>query len=261
MKFVKKWLFPFLTCLIAAGAAVLPPYISRIQDAKQFGQVHAEALEADSLPAREDPTLLDRMELFVQYSMVQPILSFRDAAYFEDSEGRELANVTQELLTGAGVFPNWLFREEPFDQVTAGRVLLWDPAGKGTVQEVSVFWELHWSYYSNKNHQKSIELTLDAETGLPIHLFVDDTNMSQWLPYETRDLRALAKRFFDLLGVEVQEVEPSGPWYVPSLNLSYAVVGTSMRFHISRAPTSLVIQLSADRQFSLDTDGPTDAAG
>ena len=244
MKLVKKWLFPALTCLIVAGAAALPPHLSRLRDAGQFDQVHTEALEATSLPTREAPTLVERMALYEgQYDSNHPILSFRDAAYFEDLEAQALAQTVQELLTGAGVLPNWLFREEPFDRVTAGRVLLWDPAAEEAVQEPTDFWTIEWSYYSDKSHTKSVNVTLDAETGLPIHLYVGDTNMSQWLPYKTEDLRALAERFLGLLGVEVKEVEPFGPQYDYSLDLSYTVTGTPLAFHVSRAPTAMSISL------------------
>lgn len=259
MKLVRKWLFPALTCLIVLGAAALPARLSQMRDARQFGQVHTEALEADGLPVAQPPTLLDRMELYAgQNDASHPVLSFRDAVYFEDSEGRELADTAQALLTGAGVLPRWLFREEPFDQVTVGRELLWDPAEESAAQEPAQFWTVHWSYYSNKYHTESIELVLDAETGLPIKLFIDDTNMSQWLAYDQEALRALAERFFDLLGVGVREVEAHGPMYDPSLNLSYAVDGTSLHFHISRAPTALVVQLERVGDWT-DASDVTDA--
>ena len=211
MKLVRKWLFPALTCLIVLGAAALPARVSQMRDARQFGQVHTEALEADGLPVAQPPTLLDRMALYAgQNDASHPVLSFRDAVYFEDSEGRELADTAQALLTGAGVLPRWLFREEPFDQVTVGRELLWDPAEESAAQEPAQFWSVHWSYYSNKYHTKSIDLVLDAETGLP------------------------------------------------SLNLSYAVDGTSLHFHISRAPTALAVQLERVGDWT-DASDVTDA--
>lgn len=257
MKLVKKWLFPVLICLITAGAAVLPAHISQMRDVRLFGQVHTEHLDANPLPVREGPTLLDRMVLYSgRYDSGHPILSFRDPAYFEDSEGKKLVQTAQELLTGAHVLPAWIFREEPFDQMAAERLLLWDPVEEA-VQEPTVFWELSWSYYSNKSHQKSIDLAMDADTGLPIRLYVGDTNMSQWLPYKTKDLRALAERFFALLGVEVREVEPFGSGYDPSLNLSYIVTGTPLAFHISRHPTGLSIQLGLNMDRT-DASSPTD---
>ena len=64
MKLIKKWLLPVLTCLIVAGAAVLPPYISQARDDRQFGQVHAEELDAVPLPVYEPPTLMDRIKLY-----------------------------------------------------------------------------------------------------------------------------------------------------------------------------------------------------
>lgn len=255
MKLVKKWLLPVLTCLIVLGAAVLPPYLSQMRDRRQFGQVHTETLDAGALPVRETLTFQDRIALYTgQYNSDHPILSFRDTSHFEDSEGRELANVTQKLLTGAGIVPDWVFREEPFDNVTAVRVLLWDPEGS---QEPSVFWDIEWTYYSSKAHQKSVETILDAETGLPISLYVGDTNLSQWQPYQEDALRATAERFVDLLGLEVREVEPGDPMYDPSLNLRYALEGSKVCFLVSRAPTSLTIQPALDWQ-GTDASAATD---
>ena len=50
IQLVKKWLFPALTCLIVAGAAMLPPLVSQARDVRLLGQVHAELLDADALP-------------------------------------------------------------------------------------------------------------------------------------------------------------------------------------------------------------------
>lgn len=248
MKLVKKWLFPALTCLIVAGAAVLPPLVSQARDVRLLGQVHAELLDAKALPAAQTPTLLDRMALYAsRYSSSRTILSSEDYAVLEDSQQKELAQSAQELLTEAKILPSWIFEEEPFDDVTASRLLLWDPAGPGSMQEPSVFWNVQWQYYTNKSHQKSVRAVLDAETGLPIGLYIHDTNMSQWLAYDTADLRALVERYADLLALEVQEVDLVGPRYVPSVNVSYSISGSGMVFFASRAPTDLSIQFDGNR--------------
>ena len=241
MKLVKRWLFPALTCLLVVGAAVLPARVSQARDARLFGQVHAEVLEADALPVHEPPSLIDRIKLYTgRFSSEHPILS---SSYLYETVNEELARSTQEMLTEAGVLPSWIFEEEPFEDTTLSRSLLWDPAESSIFQEPSVFWGLSWSNYGNKLHQKSIRVSADAETGLPIELYVSDTNMSQWLPYDTDDLRALAERFFELLGLEVRETGLDGPGYAPSsLNLSYSVAGSEMIFFVTRSPTILEIQ-------------------
>lgn len=245
MKPMRKWLLPALTCLIVVGAAILPPQVSKFRDLRQFGQVHTEALEADDLPVREPATLLDRMALYSgQYSSEHPILSFRDVAYSEeDSEGIELARTTQELLINAGILPEWFSREEPFGMVIISRLLLLDPAEGNAAQEPSAFWDAEWFYDSNKKYQKSVHVVLDAETGLPIDLFVNDTNMSQWLSGETQELRLLAERFFNLLGLEAQEVDSSGAGFVPGQTLSYTIQDSPIGFDVSYGPTVLSIAL------------------
>lgn len=241
MRFIKKWLFPVLTCLIVAGAAVLPQRISQARDARQFGQVYAETLEAAPLPVHEPLSLMDRIKLYAgRYSPEHSILF---SYYYSDEPTKEeIAQSVQELLTGAGVLPEWIFREEPFENTELTRYLLWDPTGE-TLQNPIAFWEISWSYYSNKSHTKNLHVTVDAETGLPIRLYAGDTNMSQWLPYQADGLRGLAERFFELLEMDAQEIDLQGSGFAsPSLNLSYAITGTGMNFFISRAPTDLEIQ-------------------
>lgn len=259
MKLVKKWLFPVLTCLIVAGAAALPPYISQMRDTKQFGQVHAEKLDADPLPAVRTSTLLDRMTLYAsQLFPNRTILSSTGYSTLGDAKESALAQSAQEVLTGSGVLPAWMFEEEPFGAMRVSRLLLWDAEDQ---REPSVFWDITWENYANQSHQKSVQVILDAQTGLPIHLYVHDTNMSQWMAYGTDDLRVLTQRYLDLLGLEAQEADLVGPGYVPSVNVSYSISGAGLYLFASRAPTDLSFQLSADQQFSLDTDGPTNAAG
>lgn len=251
MKLVRKWLFPALTCLIVVMAALLPPHISQLRDAKQFGQTHTEMLEVDNLPVREPLTLLDRMELYSgQHSSEHPILSFRDVAYSEaDSEGIELARTTQELLVNAGILPEWFSREEPFGMVIISRLLLLDPAEGNAAREPSAFWDVEWFYDSDKKHQKSVHAVLDAETGLPIDLFVNDTNMAQWLSGETQELRLLAERFFKLLGLEAQEVDSSGAGFVPGQSLSCTIQDSPVGYDVSWGPNVLSISLRFDQWY------------
>lgn len=257
MKRVKKWLFPALTCLLVLGAAALPPLLSQARDARLFGQVHAEALGADALTSVRTSTLLDRMALYAsRLSSDRTILSSRDYAVLEDSQQKALARSAQELLTEAKVLPGWIFEEEPFDDVTASRLLLWD--AEEAAQAPVTFWDISWDY-NIKSHQKSVNVVLDAETGLPIDLYIHDTNMSQWMAYNTDDLRALLERYFDLLGLEVQEIGLNGPMYVPSVNLSYSISGSGMVLFASRAPTDLSIQL--DTNWMLRSEDGTISTG
>lgn len=257
MKLMRRWLLPALTCLLVLGAAALPAYISQMRDAKQFGQVHAEALEADPLPAVQTSTLLDRMALYAsRLSSSRTILSSTDYSILEDGQEAALAQSAQELLTGSGVLPAWIFEEEPFGAMRVSRLLLWDAEDK---REPSVFWDVTWENYTNKSHQKSVHVTLDAQTGLPIHLYVHDTNMSQWMAYDVERLRSLTQRYSDLWGLEVQEVDLASPMFVPSVNVSYSISGTGLYFFASRGPTDLAIQL--DTNWTLRSEDGTISTG
>ena len=260
MKLVKKWLFPALTCLIVAGAAMLPPLVSQARDVRLLGQVHAELLDADALPAVELPTLTDRMALYAdRFSHTHPVLSFRDYGVTEEDaafpDQEPLVQATRELLTGADVLPNWIFEEEPLEGEVTERLLLWDPAASGTFQEPAVFWGLKWSY-SNKFHGKDLTVYLDAVTGLPIYLWVFDTNISQWLPYDTDHLRTLAERFFGLLGLDIREIDYETTISEDvQLPLRYSVAGTAMVFNVIRTPTALTIELNPNWRNPAAMDG------
>lgn len=205
MKVLRRWFFPCLACLIVLGAALLPARISEARDAAQLGQVHAEELEADSLSLRDPPDLLDRIALYARwYSHRDPILSFQDAVYEYSTAEDSIALEAQNLLTESGVLPRILFREDPFDYVLVTRLMLWNPEDGAAAQGPAIFWDITWQQHFSQSHQKSIHAVIDAETRLPIYLRVKDTNMSQWLPYRTRDLRARSEQFFTLLGLEVQ---------------------------------------------------------
>ncbi len=257
MRRLKKWLLPALTCLIVAGAAVLPPYLSRLGDQRLFGQIHTEELAADSFPVREPLTFRERLALYAgQYDSAHPVLSFRDNGYFEEPKDKELVEAAMKQLMEAGIVSDWVFRETAFDDVAAARLLLWDPAGEG-VQEPSAYWDVEWNYHSDKRRQASVSLVLDAETGLPIHLYIGDTNMSQWLPYDTDALGAWAGRFLALLGLEFREVESAYPMFDPSLNLRYAVAESPVHFLVSRGPTSLTIQPELEDRWA-DWSNPAD---
>ena len=264
MRLIPKWLLPLLTCLLIVGALLLPRYVSQTRDAPLFGQVHAEELDAAPLPTSEPPTLLDRMALYAgQISYTHPVLSFRGYDFLEEDlaspEQEPLIQATRESLTGADILPDWIFEEEPLEAREIARLLLWDPAAADTFQAPAVFWELGWSY-STKRHSKDLKVLLDAETSLPIYLWVFDTNLSQWQPYDTDHLRIWAERFFDLLDLDIQEVDYDTTMSEDiQLHLQYSLAGTDMVFRVIRGPTTLTIQPCLSRGESADTDGGSTA--
>lgn len=257
MKLIRKWLFPVLTCLLVAGAALLPQYVSQTRDQRQFGQVHAEELSADALPIYESLNLTDRIMLYCEYSTYQiPILSFRDGSYFYDApqEKEALKQSVQDQLTQANLLPAWFFEEAPLPNLQIERILLWDPEEEGPWQEPSVFFRLLWSN-NDKSHGKHLAVITDAETGLPIRVSVFDTNMSQWLPYDLDHLRIWAERYFDLMGWEAQETSnPSEVWE----GLGYLLTGTAIQYGADRQPTTVTVE--PDFNWLLRTDAISDSS-
>lgn len=242
MKPMKKWLLPVLTCLVIVGAAALPAWISQLRDARQFGQAHTLTAhpDASASPVLEERTLPDRMALYAKQRFPgEPILSFRDSVNTGDPEGWEQAQAAQKLLVEAEVLPEWLF--EGFDEAEFSRLLLWDPAEGSAVREPSAFWDVEWTCYADKKWHKSVHVTLDAETGLPIELIVSDTEMDQWLSPKAWDFNQLVERFFELLGVET---ESEGFSYDSGQVQSYAVTGTALFYEISWEATWFSIALN-----------------
>lgn len=165
MKLVKKWLFPILTCLIAIGAAVLPPFISQAKDSRQFAQIHASELNADALPVREGRTQLERLELYARWNTDRSeiIPSFQTSIEMELAEA-ELAGQALTYLTQADVIPAYLLLS-PLKYTSMDRILLWDPKDSMSSQEVAEFWRVAADF--GNCH---LWMTVDSESGLPLTL-------------------------------------------------------------------------------------------
>ena len=173
MKQVKKWLFPVLTALIVAGAAVLPPGISQVRDARQFGQVHTEPLDASALPAYEPPGLLDRLALYAgQGSEEHPILSYNAPIYADDPRREEQMWAAWETLINGELVPGNFFEEEPYDCIVS-RTLLWDPAASDSWQEPSAFVGILVEFHAKDGaYYKNMQVRVDEESGLPVEVHI-----------------------------------------------------------------------------------------
>lgn len=241
MKLVKKWLFPILTCLIVAGAAVLPAYISQVRDGRQFAQIHTSELNADALPVWEGRDLLERLELYARWSTnpTEIIPSFRTQTEPVEVElaDAELAEQALIYLTQAGVLPDYLF-EFPLESPNITRVLLWDPAdsisGRNSAEYCSV--AADWG----KGH---LWVVIDRESGLPLKLNLTDYNMAQWLEYKDPvTLPAMAERFFELLGLKAEHTETHLPSDTASWEHCFVIEGTEIEYWIVFNATMLDIQ-------------------
>lgn len=263
MKPMRKWLLPALTCLSVVGAAILPPQVSRLRDLRQFGQVHTEALEADDLPVREAPTLLDRMELFAnQYSSARPILSSSTGGYADSLTRQEQALALRELLTAWNIVPNFFFDEytgaanEAFEYCGVQLLLLWDPAGKRDIREPSCYYQFAWTDYETY-HNKSLSVDVDAETGLPIQVIIWDTNIAQWFPYTREALADKAEHYFQMMGwtvgVDAFAMDPPEP-EDKFLQLCFSVPGTDLYYWITHGPTTLHISLKTMQSRDADSN-------
>ena len=253
MKRLKKWLFPLLTCLIAAGAAVLPPYLSQLRDVGQFGQIHVEGLAADALPVREPLNLLERLALYARWQgQAEPVPSFQSPEAGEDREGEraERANLVLELLVQAGVLPAHLI-QSPLKSADMTRILLWETAD-GIGREPVEFWKA-----AGDLGDGSFWVTFDGESGLPLELHLYDPDMAQWLAYKEPDtLPDLAEQYFALLGLEVDLVEPHFPANSAPWERQFAVAETGIVYWVSFNATTLDIDMEPSRMNAYtDYDG------
>ncbi len=266
MKLMRRWLLPALTFLIVVGAAVLPARVSQMWDARQFGQVHTEALEVGSLPVHEAPTLLDRMELFAnQYSSARPILSSSTGGYADSLTIREQALALRELLAAWNIVPNFFFDEytgasdEAFEYCSVQRLLLWDPAEERDIREPSCYYQFAWTDYETY-HNKSLSVDVDAETGLPIQVIIWDTNIAQWFPYTREALADKAEYYFQMMGWTVGvDVIPMEPLELENkfLQLCFAIPDTDLYYWITHGPTTLHISLETMGGGDTDSDSFT----
>ena len=209
MKLLKKWLFPVLTCLIVAGAAVLPARVSQARDAQQFGQIHTEELKADALPVYEAPTLLDRLSLYVRWRDSEwAIPSVRSPEEQSENQAEELIRASLEQLMAEDVFPLpaqtfWAEQYLPDLHISSwSYLLLWDPENGVVQREPYAIWEL-----SAVMDTCTVQMTLDTESGLPLYLDIYDSDMIHWLsPKDPQALPTMAERLLALLGLEGEQV-------------------------------------------------------
>ena len=249
MKLVKKYLFPILTCLIVAGAVVLPPYISHIRDYRQFfRQIHTSELDAEALPVWEGRDLLERLELYARWHTLSDIIpSFQIGPDNEDPENVKLAEQTlsQALnhLARAGVIPDSLLKF-PLEHAGITRILLWDPADSMNSREPLEFWSVTADWGDG-----SLWITVDSESGLPLVLNIYDPNMAQWLSDKAPDtLPNLAERFFDLLDLEAEMVETDIPLDAAAWNLYFVIEGTEIRYWVTFSnPDATMLDISLTR--------------
>ena len=260
MKLMKKWVFPILTCLIVAGAVVLPPYISYVRDDRQFyAQIHTSELDAEALPAWEGRDLLERIELYARWSTDQvgyrEIIPSSQAALFADDHlveekfavqlmGQAAVRMLEQALddlTQAGVLPDYLF-EFPMEHINMTRVLLWDP-GNMNSQNSAEYWSATVDFGENCH----VWIVIDGESGLPLTLSLSDPNMAPWLVYQDPDaLPDLAERFFDLLDLEFEPVETDIPSDAAPWERYFYIKGTAIRYRVSFNATILDISFEEE---------------
>lgn len=239
MKLMKKWLFPVLTCLIVVGAAVLPQRVSQARDARQFGQVHTEELEAETLPAYEPPSLLERMELYARWSVrAETIPSFQTPAMYEENsqETQDLARQALDRLAQAEVIPSKLLSSD-LAITSMDHILLWDPAVSIAHQDPVEFWAIMADF-----GEGSFWARLDGESGLLLEISLYDPNMARWLTYkDPNTLPELAGRFFGLL--ELEHTETDAPAAEAPWERMYRVEGSEIIYRLSFNATMLNISL------------------
>ena len=244
MKLVKKWLFPILTCLIVAGAVVLPPYISHIRDNRQFfGQIHTSELDAEALPVWEGRDLLERLELYARWHTdpSEIIPSFQapiEAELVYSLAYIGLAEQALDHLAQADIIPAH-FLQYPLELIKMDRILLWDPTENMGSQEPVQFWKV--TAYLNKVF---LWITIDGESGLPLEMSLSDPDMARWLSYKDPDaLPGLAERFFDIWELKSELVQTLLPLDAAPWEWRFVTEGTEIQYWFSLNPTTLTISL------------------
>ena len=259
MKLIKKCLFPILTCLIVAGAVVLPPYISYVRDDRQFyAQIHTSELDAEALPAWEGRDLLERIELYARWSTdhvgYRESIPSSQAALFVDDLAEEkfavqlmgqaavrMLGQALDDLTQAGVLPDYPF-EFPMEHIGMTRLLLWDP-GNMNSQNSAEYWSATVDFGENCH----VWIVIDGESGLPLTLRLSDPNLVQWLIYQDPDtLPDLAERFFDLLDLYVEMEETDIPSDASPWERYFYIKGTAIRYRVSFNATILDISFEEE---------------
>lgn len=243
MKLVKKYLFPILTCLIVAGVAVLPPYISQLRDEGQFGQIHAEELAADVLPAQEPLDLLERLKLYARWrTPSETVPSFQTSETDVD-----LAALVLEGLVEADVIPSQLLWDS-VGQADARRILLWNPTDSMSNQTPVEFWRVN--IYLGDG---SLSVDLDGDSGRPVCLKLYDPNMAQWLQYKDPNaLPNLAECYFDYLELEADSVNGDIPSDHAPWERQFLIRGTDICYRFSFNGTILTIDLDQGAQIHTD---------
>ena len=244
---LSKYLFPILTCLIVAGAVVLPPYISHIRDERQFyDQIHTSELNADALPVWESRNLLERMKLYARWETDRSAIipSLQTVLADEESENMELAeqilNRALDYMIQAGVLPADLF-EFPFENTVIKRVLLWDTDSMNS-RNSAEYWSLEADF-----GDPHLWIIIDSESGLPLKFSLSDYNMAQWLVYQDPDtLPDLAERFFDLLDLYVEMEETDIPSDASPWERYFCIRGTAIRYRVFFNATILDISFEVE---------------
>lgn len=255
MKLVKKWLLPILTCLIVAGAAVLPPYLSQLRDARQLGQVHMETLEADALPAYEPPDLIDRLTLYARWSSgIETIPSFqsREEQYAETAEG-VMWDALEQMAEG-GVLPGYLW--EGLELNSWSYIMLWTPESGIANQAPVTVWRIN-ADFGDKARVGALLMNVDAESGFPLTFTIFHDDMVQWLPYEVDALQQRMDQYLALLGLGVELVKASGPKKNGGITLDYTITGTNIGYWAGHA----VDMLSVEPVISTDSGDFSAASG
>lgn len=242
MKLVRKWLFPALTCLIVMMAALLPPYISQLRDAKRFGQIHTEVLAKDPLPAREDPDLAARLALYVRWMDKESIPSFQSAEENSQEEAAGLAWSALKQLAQAGAIPDRLLQSpsggSEFPYTTSWTyILLWNPESGIAGQAPVGFWRVT----AELGDTRVVGLDIDQESGLPIRLTLYDPKLAEWLAWKDSAAQAAAGQ--DLLSLLGLAGEPAQQPYAESPGTTVLPVADAEFYcEVSLAKNQLIME-------------------
>ena len=121
MRRLQAWLLPFLTVLTVLTVTLLPQRLSALQDQKQLGQIHTEALtEENSLPI-QPPDMVQRIDLLARWMETSDVMSVQQELP-SDTVNPELTGIILdelESMANGGVLPTELLPGSiPFTEAT-----------------------------------------------------------------------------------------------------------------------------------------------
>lgn len=217
MKRRKNWLLPLLTVLIVLTVTFLPRHLSDLQDQKLFGQVHTQALTAETILPTQSPDLARRVELLANWMEGSEVMSALQALT-DDTICQELASAVLDGLRSmadSGALPAELLPGD-LSSMEASQIYL---------QQQLVGAEYYMIDSVIKDENIFLSIVLDAETKQMLWLQLSHPKLEGF--YEQMSPVDIGTFFVEHLGIESTLIEAGAfdaDFQIADLDLQYSVL-------------------------------------